>query len=32
VAVEVQFLWNEFLEKGLEIAQHVLVDIFLDQE
>ncbi len=32
VAVEVQFLRNEFLEEGLEIALHVLVEIFLDEE
>ncbi len=32
VAVEVQFLRNEFLEEGLKIALHVLVEIFLDEE
>ncbi len=32
VAVEMQFLGNEFLEEGLEIVLHIWVDIFLDQE
>ncbi len=32
VAVEMQFLRSEFLEEDLEIALHVWVDIFLDQE
>ena len=32
VAVEAQFLGNEFLEEDLEIVLHIWVDIFLDQE